>query len=122
MKAKEFIVESSEVSNSLPGVYIQPQLRNQDPYLQYRYGMAVAAARAYKNGDLNGSTFKKETNWSENLIQIMFAKEDEETIQLASELFGVSPVKISNSKSEEEEKSINKASPVAKPKRNKFGI
>jgi len=133
MRAKEFITEfrakasgevgpiADSVSDALPGVFVQHSLRNTDPYMQYRYGLAVAAARAIKNGDLQRDQYNDETAWSENLTQVMFAQEDEETIRLASELFGVSPTQIANTKSSESP-STNKTSPVAKPKRNKYGV
>jgi hypothetical protein len=36
----------TNVTNPLPSGFIQKQLRNTDPYMQYRYGLAVASARA----------------------------------------------------------------------------
>ena len=111
MRASEFINESFDPkfhgkptkladmrSDTLPGVFVQRQLRNTDPYMQYRYGMAVAAARAVENGDV---TFSQETAFAENLTQVMYAPEDEETIKLASKLMGVKPTKITDNKSHE---------------------
>ena len=133
MKIKEIIVEfkaklsgtveplSTSINDSLPGVYVQRELRNTDPYMQYRYGLAVASVRAIKNGDLRKEDYAEETAFSENLTQVMYAKEDEETIKMASELFGVTPTQIANSKSCESDK-INKVSPVAKKTKNKYGV
>lgn len=128
MRAKEFINEAkskgsaSAISASkdaaLPGVFVQKDLRNTDPYMQYRYGMAVAAARAAKDGHVE---FSQESSWAENLTQVMYAPEDEETIQLASKMMGVKPTRITDNASHEP-KFVNAESPVAKPKRNKYGV
>lgn len=130
MRAKEFIVEyqakasgtakpiADRKADPLPGVFVQHQLRNTDPYMQYRYGMAVAAARANKNGDVN---FSQESAWAENLTQVMYAPEDEETIKLASKLMGVKPTRITDNASHEP-KQTNAVSPVAKNKKNKHGV
>lgn len=106
------------VDNSLPGVFVQRQLRNTDAYMQYRYGLAVAAARAVENGDVE---FADETAFAENLTQVMYAAADEETIKMASKLFGVTPTQIANTKSQENP-NVNKSSPVAKKKKNKYGV
>jgi len=130
MRAKEFIVEytakahgkASKISASkdaaLPGVFVQKQLRNTDPYMQYRYGLAVAAARAINAHDVD---FEQESAWAENLVQVMYAPEDEETIQLASKLMGVQPTRITDNASRET-KAVETTSPVANVKRNKYGI
>jgi hypothetical protein len=130
MRAKEFIVEysakahgqASKVSAAkdaaLPGVFVQKQLRNTDPYMQYRLGLAVAAARADKAGHVE---FNQESAWAENLTQIMYAPEDEETIQMASKLMGVKPTRITDNASRESN-SVGNVSPVANSKRNKYGI
>ena len=130
MRAKEFIVEykaktngtPKEVSASkdaaLPGVFVQRQLRNTDPYMQYRLGVAVAVARANAAGDVG---FSQESAWAENLTQVMYAAEDEETIMLASKLMGVTPTRITDNASRES-KGTSAVSPVAQAKRNKYGV
>ena len=130
MRAKEFIQEATaktkgtaekiadRSSGPLPGVFVQTQLRNTDPYMQYRYSMAVAAARSHKE---HGVDFDQESAWAENLTQVMFVPEDEETIRLASKMMGVTPSRITDNKSREP-KSTETASPVAKPKRNRYGV
>ncbi len=128
MRAKEFINEakskgraesvSSRKSDPLPGVFVQKELRNTDPYMQYRYAMAVAAARAHKE---HGVDFNQESAWAENLTQVMYVSDDEETIKLASKLMGVKPTRITDNASHES-KQTNADSPVAKPKRNRWGV
>jgi hypothetical protein len=133
MRAFEFLKESKSKSHgraskihdrqdaALPGVFVQRELRNTDPYMQYRYNMAVASARAIANGDLTVDQFNQESAWAENLVQVMYTPEDEKTIELASKLMGVKPTRISDNVSREP-KGTESVSPVAKPKRNKYGI
>ena len=130
MRAKEFIVEynakasgtfrkvANDNDSALPGAFVQHQLRNTDPYMQYRLGMAAAVARAEQVGHVD---FEQESPWAENLVQVMFAPEDEETIRLASKLMGVTPSRITDNKSHEP-KQTGTQSPVAKTKRNKYGV
>jgi hypothetical protein len=130
MRAIEFIVEyrakasgsSASVdtsrANELPGVFVQHQLRNTDPYMQYRYGMAVAAARAIEKSEVE---FSQESAWAENLTQVMYAPEDEETIRLASKLMGVTPTRITDNASHEAVNTLT-TSPVASSKRNRYGV
>jgi hypothetical protein len=134
MKINEIITESltvkthgkpgkvrADVDATLPGVFVQRHLRNTDPYMQYRYGIAVAAARAIKNGDLQPEQYDQESAFAENLTQVMFTPEDEETIMLASKLMGVTPTRIADNASREP-KGTQKSSPVAVKKKNKYGV
>ena len=123
MRAKEFIAEVKlhgtfgkvdvQVSNSLPGEFVQRDLRNTDPYMQYRYGLALAGARA-------SVEFEQESAWAENLVIVPFSVEDEETIRLADKKMGVKATRIASSQSIETD--VSTVSPVAKPKRNKYGV
>ena len=51
MRASEFIAEgrtgsiTTDVGRALPGAFKIPALKNQDPYLQYRFGVAIAGAK-----------------------------------------------------------------------------
>ena len=131
MRAKEFINENwkakgygtpkkvrDRAADPLPGVYVQRQLRNTDTYMQYRMGLALAAARADKAGHVK---FSQESSWAENFINVMWSDEDEETIMLASKLMGVTPTAITDKKSREPE-NTQSVSPVSKPKRNRYGV
>ena len=131
MRAKEFINEAwagkshgnpkkvrDRASDALPGVYVQRQLRNTDAYMQYRMGLALAAARADAAGHIK---FNQESSWAENFIHVMWADEDEETIKIASKLMGVTPSAITDKKSREPGYTETQ-SPVAKPKRNRYGV
>lgn len=131
MRAHEFINENfkpkthgasrpvvSRADATMPGVFVQQQLRNTDPYMQYRMGMAVASARAHQAGEVE---FEQESAFGENLVQVMYAPEDEETIIMASKLMGVNPTRITDNASREPT-STGTSSPVANAKRNRYGV
>ena len=127
MRAKEFLPETKlhgtfgkvekNVSDSLPGAFVQRDLRNTDPYMQYRYGLALAGARAKEEHDID---FEQESAWAENLAIVPFSVEDEETIRLADKMMGVKATRIASSKSKETD--VYAVSPVANPKRNRYGV
>ena len=131
MRASEFINEAwsgkshgkpakvrDRASDALPGVFVQRQLRNTDTYMQYRMGLALAAARADDAGLVK---FNQESSWAENFINVMWTPEDEETVMLASKLMGVTPSMITDKKSREPS-TTETTSPVANVKRNKYGV
>ena len=81
MRAREFIVEQKlddahdgldVVAKSLPNTFIIPELKNQDFYQLYRFGVAMAAVRGESGNDhvLNGyePEFKAESDWGEHQI------------------------------------------------------
>ena len=85
MRASEFITEQKlsdmhdglEVAaKSLPYTYIIPELKNQDFYELYRFGVALADVRGnmgdVKNIDKFKPNFKAETSWGENQIVSSF--------------------------------------------------
>jgi len=70
----------SEVSKAIPGMYALTDLKNQDPYLQYRFGVAMAGALAKKEGLAN---FEKESKYGENMIVIAPTEAEREIVKLA---------------------------------------
>lgn len=131
MRAKEFIPEgaspmthgkfislTADVDAALPGVWVQRQLRNTDPYMQYRYGLALAAARADAAGHVD---FEQESPWAENLTIVGYTPEDAEVVKMADKLMGVKGTRIADDASRES-KDTMAVSPVANTKRNKYGI
>lgn len=133
MKVRDIITEASpkltgksrklpaRITDPMPATFIQKNLRNTDPYMQYRYGVAVSAAKAMADGHLTNDDFEQESEYAENLTQVAYTREEEEIVALASRLMGVTPMQITSSKSTETV-DVNKSSPVAKPKRNKYGV
>jgi hypothetical protein len=111
VRASEFITEersekrhgrwgklSPELKGALPGMWVQRQLRNTDPYMQYRYGLALAAARGIQAGE---TAFEQESAWAENFAVVGYAKEDQELIDMADRLMGVKATKMADSASTE---------------------
>ena len=71
MKAKEFISEAIENKpdlDPLPATYVLPKLQNQDAYLQYRFGIALASARARVAGEI---PFEPQSDFGENMAGIL---------------------------------------------------
>jgi len=70
MRAKEFITEQSNlpqrIANPLPAAWVIPELQNQNAYLQYRFSVALAGAKAVRNGDIPRTS--KDSVWGENQI------------------------------------------------------
>lgn len=105
MKLREIISEA----------YVLPKLQNQDPYKQYRFGVALAS---------KGSTgFSARSVWGEN--QIVDPYTDEEIAAIDDALRAVG-LKSSDKKKVPASALMitnpNSRSPVAKIKRNKYGV
>ena len=123
MRAKEFIPEGRErkelrkgVAQSMSNLTVYDQLdNNNNPYLAYRFGIALAGSPTEdmdKRGAI-GSDF------------VMADYTDADTaIRLGAErVMGIRSTKSTGKGSEELDDSIiNKVSPTAKPKRNRYGV
>ena len=70
MRAKEFITEQTglpdRVTKPMPATWIIPELQNQNAYLQYRFAVALAGAKAVRNGDI--PRMNKDSVWGENQL------------------------------------------------------
>lgn len=97
MRAKEFIFEQKLsdihdgldiVSKALPNTFIIPELKNNDFYELYRFGVAIAAVRGeqgnsdgVKNG--NEPDFRAQSSWGENQVISSFDSHVGEVIDKA---------------------------------------
>lgn len=108
MRAKEFIKEDNTgslqkaVARAMPEVHALTDLKNQDMYLQYRMGLALARARAQEKGYISAEP--AESAFGENMIIVTPTEEEKETLRLALKLIGPgrnSDEIISTKKSEE---------------------
>jgi len=85
MRAREFITEQKlndihdgldVAAKSLPYTYVIPELKNQDFYDLYRFGVAIADVRGntgdVKDIDPYKPKFRPETTWGENQIVSSF--------------------------------------------------
>lgn len=103
-----------DVAKSLPGVYIFPGLTNQDPYGQYRFGLELAAAAS--SHDVSDSS-----NWGENFVMVTYTDGDKAIMDRATQKAGETITPITTPLSQETN-DVNKSSPVAAKKKNKYGV
>ena len=122
MRAQEFITESrigtitQDVGLALPGAFKIPALKNQDPYLQYRFGVAIAGAKGAEQRRKDGvPPFDgKESVFGENEIVVSYDPHVVDYIHDALRAMGMPPsdaVQIGTLKSEEMPEVV-KVSPV----------
>ena len=115
MKSSDFLTEhteplSSDQAHALPAAFVLPDLKNNDAYLQYRFGIALAAARAADAGEVS---LDAETVFCENMAVIARSKEEEETLSMALRSFGThNRSKQISSSTSEESPSVAAVSPV----------
>lgn len=122
MRAREFVSEgrtgsiTQDVGLALPGAFKIPALKNQDPYLQYRFGVAIAgakgAAQRAQDGvpDFDGA----ESVFGENEIVVSYDPKAEVWIKDALKSMGMPPsdaVRIGTQASQEAP-DVDKTSPV----------
>jgi hypothetical protein len=121
MRAREFIPEgrtgsiTQDVGLALPGAFKIPALKNQDPYLQYRFGVAIAGAKgAAKRREDNITPYEKESVFGENEIVVSYDPEAEVWIRDALRSMGMpasDAIRIGTQASEEAP-DVDKISPV----------
>ena len=119
MKINEIIVEDKGklrkgTRNALSNIQSYPYLdNNSHPYMAYRFGIALARSPedvTHTEGPI-GSEF----------TTIGYSDADQEIIDHTRKEFGFKRRKHSGKGSVELDK-VNKTSPVAKPKKNKYGV
>lgn len=122
MRASEFINEDRKplrksVTQSMSNLTASEKLDNNNhPYLAYRFGIALAASP-----DLEG--FYDEGPLGSSFTMADYTEAEEEIRRAAAKRMGIKFDRTTGKGSEELPDSIiNKVSPVAKPKRNKYGV
>ena len=115
MRAKEFITEQNNlpqrITNPLPSAWVIPELQNQNAYLQYRFGVALAGAKAARNGDI--PKIDKDSVWGENQIISGYMNPDiEQDIDFALGEIGIKGKVLITSKESEETSDTGIVSPV----------
>ena len=122
MRAKEFVNENKKplrksTRQSMPNLTVSGDLDNNNhPYLAYRFGVALApspdVSDIYDEGPI-GSDF----------TMIDYSDGDAEIRKAAAKRMGIKFNKGTGQGSKELPDSIvNKTSPVAKPKKNRYGV
>lgn len=116
MKINEIIAEgkmTQSAHDAIPNMRIHPDLDNSSPYKAYRYGVAMAAAPNLI-GDTEGPTGQK-------MITIGYTEADDEIVKAADKFMNSKSRQMTPDKSREMD-IINKSSPVAAKKKNKYGV
>lgn len=122
MKIKEIIQEggikhiSKTARASIKGAVTTPSANNNagDAYKSYRFGLALAGAPDYPTkatNDIGGDP-----------LLTTYTQEEWEMIKYAGKEVGIGPLKKISSDRSEEMDDTYKTSPVAKPKKNKYGV
>ena len=115
MRAKEFIKAQSNlpdrITKPLPATWVIPELQNQNAYLQYRFSVALAGAKAARNGDI--PRLSKDSVWGENQVLSGYMNPDlEQDIDFALGEMGLKGKKLVTSKDSEETSDTGKDSPL----------
>jgi hypothetical protein len=119
MRAREFIVENRarlpvEVSGPMHDTYMLPGLRNNDAYRSYRFGVALARARADLGGDGKDlPAWNSESAMGMYGIIAGFDETVDPVIDAALKMTNISGGKISVSSDDSEEpKFVDTVSPI----------
>ena len=115
MRAKEFITEQNNlpdrITKPLPSTWIIPALQNQNAYLQYRFAVALAGAKAARNGDI--PRMDKDSVWGENQVVSGYMNPDiEDDIDFALGEMGLGGKILVTSKESEETPDTSTVSPL----------
>ncbi len=120
MKVNEIVTEAARgklrkaATQSLSNISSYPYLdNNSHPYVAYRFGVALAKSPTDVK-DKQGPT-------GSEFVTIGYSEADNEIINHARKEFGLT-ARTHSTKGSEELDVVNKTSPVAKPKRNKYGV
>lgn len=124
MKAKEFIIEtgmkrmSKDQKSSIKNASTLPALNQStgSAYMNYRMGIALAGAPNYP-------TKMEADNWiGGDPLLSTYTEPEWEMIKQAAKQVGAGTIENWSGKRSKEVADVNKSSPVAKPKRNKYGV
>ena len=119
MRAREFISEQAHgslqpgVAEALPSTFIIPGLPNQNSYVQYRYGVALAGAGAKEALEKEGmDTFHKESPWGDGMIIVAYDESEVALMKKALDMMNVGGATQISTAASEESSSTCKTSPV----------
>lgn len=122
MRAREFIREARidhlnpDASYPMPATYVIPALKNQDAYLQYRFGVAIAGAKGKKQREADGvHQASAASDLGENEIVVSFDPHVGDYIDDALRAMGIPPSnkKLVSTVISQDPPNTNTTSPVA---------
>lgn len=102
-----------DAKRATPSEKIHPTLNNSNPYHSYRFGVTLAGSPDHE--------FDKDGPIGQQLITIGYSDADNQIIKQAEKAIGAKSTQITT-KGSQEMTDTNTVSPVAKPKKNKYGI
>lgn len=118
MKIREIVVEAARLRRSaeaaIPDAEFYPSLDNSSPYTSYRYGIALAGSPD-QTMDRQGPTQSK-------MVTLAYTEGDAEIINKANKIMGVKSKALTSKKSRESSTVDSQCGPVAKIKRNRYGV
>jgi hypothetical protein len=118
MRAHEFLAESidkllPDQADALPATYAIPELPNQDPYLQYRFGVAIAGAKGREQREKDGVPHASSASaWGENEIVVSYGHDVGPYIDDALKTMGMRGKKRISTSTSIETKDVGKTSPM----------
>ena len=119
MRAREFITEAKDgqlhpdQAGALPATYVIPELPNQDPYLQYRFGVAIAGAKGREQREKDGvDSMNRGSAFGENEIVVSYGHDAGEYIDDALKTMGLKGKKKLTAFNSVETQDVDKSSPV----------
>lgn len=114
MRAREFIIEremSDRKSSTMPLSKYYPSMPSSDPYQAYRFGLAMADHTIdYAEGPSQ-----------QNAVIVAYTAEEEEIIKGGERQTGHKGQLLTD-RGSTEPSGTDKRSPVAQPKRNRYGV
>ena len=115
MRAKEFITEQhnlpDRITKPMPSTWVIPELQNQNAYLQYRFSVALAGAKASRNGDI--PRMDQDSVWGQNQLVSGYMNPDiADDIDFALGEMGLRGKKLVTSENSEETPDTGIASPI----------
>lgn len=119
MRAKEFITETTKALRksakaSISGLRKNKHLdNNNNPYLAYRMGVAMAGAP--------DETMDQYGPLGSNFITVDYSDGDSKIRQAAEKIMGVPSQEVTGRGSDETD-TVSTRSPVASPKKNRYGV
>jgi hypothetical protein len=119
MRAHEFITESTQEklmpdqAGALPATYIIPELPNQDPYLQYRFSVAIAGAKGAEKRKQDGvSSMSREGPFGESEIVVSYGHDVGPYIDDALKAMGMKGKRRVSTPTSDETSDVTKTSPM----------
>jgi hypothetical protein len=119
MRAHEFITEGMgeklmpDQAGALPATYIIPELPNQDPYLQYRFSVAIAGAKGAEKRKQDGvSSMSREGPFGESEIVVSYGHDVGPYIDDALKTMGMKGKRMVSTPNSDETSDVTKTSPM----------